>query len=61
MIAADTFVDELRADLNYRLAKMRCIDLARAISRRGLSEEEIAGIIRRFDVLQDDGDGEMVK
>jgi hypothetical protein len=35
MIDADTFVDGLRADLAYRLARMRGIDLARDMARHG--------------------------
>jgi hypothetical protein len=58
MIAADAFVDELSIDLTYRLDLMRALDLARAISRRGLAEADIAYIIRRHDLLQAvEGDG----
>jgi hypothetical protein len=53
MIAADAFVAELSVDLNYRLDRMRCIDLARAISCRGISEAEIVAVVHRFDILRD--------
>jgi hypothetical protein len=53
MIGTDIFIDELRADLDYRLARMQCVDLARAITRPGISPEEIAAIIGRFDALRD--------
>jgi len=59
MIDVDIFVEGLRADLNYRLDRMRCIDLAQAISRRGLSEDDVAHIIHRYDmlrVIEDAGD-----
>jgi hypothetical protein len=56
---ADIFVDELHAELNRRLARMRFADLTRAVSRRGVSGEEVADILRRHDmlrVIEDDGD-----
>lgn len=58
MIDADTFVDGLRADLAYRLARMRGIDLARDMARHG---SDAANILRRYDVLQmtEDDDDEV--
>jgi hypothetical protein len=53
VIDADIFVAELGADLIYRLDRMHVLDLARALSRRGLSEDKTADIIRRFDILRD--------
>ena len=52
MIDAD-IVDELHADLTYRLARMWCMDLTRALSRRGISGEEVDHIICRYDALRD--------
>jgi hypothetical protein len=60
VIAADAFVDEWHADLIYRLDRMLCIDLARAITRPGISPEEIAAIVHRFDLLRDNSDEEAV-
>jgi hypothetical protein len=62
MIDANIFVAELCADTYHRLARMQCIDLARAITRRGISPEEVAAIVYRFDALRDsDGDEEVVR
>jgi hypothetical protein len=56
----DTLAELLRAaldaDLDARLATMRAVDLARAVSRKGISEHEVADILRRHEVLLDEGE-----
>lgn len=59
LIAAD-LLSEMGAVIDERLDYMRAVDFARAVTRRSVSAEEIADLVRRYAVAREDvGDGDI--
>jgi hypothetical protein len=51
-LAADLLA-EMGAVLDERLDQMRAVDFARAVTRKGISAQEIVDLVRRYDAVEE--------
>jgi hypothetical protein len=55
---ADTFLADMSAALDERLDLMRAVDFARAVTRKGVSAQEIIDLVHRHAILADESAGD---